>query len=111
MVRETCSLENAYSLTGYSVTAVASGGVLRGLKKEPGSLRKAQLSYGLLNIEPFKPDQPGHKLGTAITDHREGAEGAKYIHVINYFIVQVSRLIQKASGQGAVKLTAKRARM
>ena len=80
-------------LIRYSVTAVSSGGVLRGLNKEGGPRRIAQLSYGLLRVEPFQPDRfPGHRHAKPIPDPREGPHGEKYVHVINYFIERVSNL-------------------
>ena len=95
MVREGIArLNNFGVLIESSVTAVASGGVLRGLNKEAGPRRIAQLSYGLLRVEPYQPLKfPGHGLVSrkkSIRDPRD-PNGERYIHVINYFLEKVSQ--------------------
>ncbi|KAH6723782.1 hypothetical protein BKA61DRAFT_626706 [Leptodontidium sp. MPI-SDFR-AT-0119] len=69
-----------------SVTAVASGAVLRTLNKQQGPTRKAYSSFGFLRIEPFSPDKiEGHRLTKPLRDEVDGEE---YVTVIDYFMVK-----------------------
>ncbi|KAJ5054792.1 uncharacterized protein L3040_001056 [Drepanopeziza brunnea f. sp. 'multigermtubi'] len=69
-----------------SVTAVASGAVLRALNKQQGPTREANSSFGFLRIEPYNPKYlVGHRRAKA---ERDEVDGEDYVTVIDYFIVK-----------------------
>ncbi len=76
-----------------SVTAVASGAVLRALNKKNGPARHAECSYGFLGWEPLQelhhPDgDPGHSYNRNMAVF-DPDDGETYIQVINYFMIKV----------------------
>ncbi|PVH73664.1 hypothetical protein DL98DRAFT_430923 [Cadophora sp. DSE1049] len=69
-----------------SVTAVASGAVLRALNKQQGPSRQAYSSFGFLRIEPYLPDNfEGHRSAKPVRDEIDGED---YVTVIDYFMVK-----------------------
>lgn len=70
-----------------SVTAVASGAVLRALNKQQGPTREAYSSFGFLRVEPYAPKHfVGHRRAEPLVDE---VDGEKYVTVIDYFIQKV----------------------
>jgi hypothetical protein len=75
------------SLTGCSVSAVASGAVARALNKDNGPKRYCQCSYGILRSEPYEPKVfPAH-LHAKSKENK--LDGDHYVTVINYFMTKV----------------------
>lgn len=73
----------------YSVTAVASGAVLRALNKKNGPTRHAECSFGFLRWEPQQPEiyqSHSQNRNMAVFDPDDGET---YIQVINYFMIKV----------------------
>ncbi|KAF8849939.1 hypothetical protein BDZ45DRAFT_752274 [Acephala macrosclerotiorum] len=69
-----------------SVTAIASGAVLRALNLEQGPQRIARSSYGFLRLEPYQPKvEPGHEEAELIIDQ---FLGKLYVKVIDYFMLK-----------------------
>ncbi|KAH7305661.1 hypothetical protein BKA65DRAFT_520707 [Rhexocercosporidium sp. MPI-PUGE-AT-0058] len=69
-----------------SVTAVASGAVLRALNKQQGPTRQVYSSFGFLRNEPYLPDDfEGHRLAKPFRDEIDGEE---YVTAIDYFMVK-----------------------
>ena len=81
-----------------SVTAVASGAVLRAQNKKNGPARHAECSYGFLGWEPLQllhelhdPEAyegHSHNRNMAVFDPDDGET---YIQVINYFMIKVCK--------------------
>src|SRR5262245_43001266 len=76
-----------------SVTAVASGAVLRALNKDQGPQRIARSSYGILRDEPFDQDLEEHKGVKATTDKFDGEL---------YVTATIDWLLKKASRASVV---------
>ncbi|CAG8974761.1 hypothetical protein HYALB_00000372 [Hymenoscyphus albidus] len=69
-----------------SVSAIASGAILRALNKAGGPIRRAESSYGFLRREPYQPlEIPEHKEQTPEVD---ALDGHKFVTTIDYFMVK-----------------------
>jgi hypothetical protein len=73
--------------------AVSSGAVLRSLNREPGTLRKARASYGILRHVAFDPETtPFHRTLGKYVKYDE-VDGINYIReTIDWVVLKVSLL-------------------
>ncbi|PQE05216.1 Hsp70 family protein [Rutstroemia sp. NJR-2017a BBW] len=78
-----------------TITAVASGSVLRAIDKKNGPQRISQSSYGFLRAEPWQPEQfRGH---ANTQPRRSKLDGDSYVHTINYFMIKAPNTLQGKS--------------
>ncbi|KAK6189536.1 hypothetical protein LQW54_013168 [Pestalotiopsis sp. IQ-011] len=75
----------------HSVSAVASGAVLRALNKEHGPERHARSSYGINRTEPY--GQYDEHINARATSHKDECDGEQYVRDTIDWILPLGRVI------------------
>ncbi|PQE30977.1 hypothetical protein CJF32_00007970 [Rutstroemia sp. NJR-2017a WRK4] len=86
-----------------TITAVASGSVLRAMDKKNGPQRISQSSYGFLRAEPWQPEQfRGH---ANTQPRRSKLDGDSYVQTIDYFMMYSHDADAQIAGRIIVDMT------